>query len=171
MVKTRCSSANFYQAFPFRELSFRHWQCVFSPCLDNDYNTLGVLHSFQVAFLHKGGFFFFTQRPTSTMFSPKVFPFCRLHLVQLAIHFPKLLPQHIYIYVPAFTTMCCTIGCRVKICTPVLPKVLVVPKICTSAPYFLPQVSAFRPTQLRHSLRVKGRFSFKYVFVLRLTSR
>ena len=32
------------------------------------------------------------------MFSPEVFPFCRLHLVQLAIHFPKLLPQHIYIY-------------------------------------------------------------------------
>ena len=113
---------------------------------------------------------FFTKVRLRQCFPPKFFPFAASSLFNWPFTFPKC-SLNTFTYMPAFTTMCCTIGCRVKICTPVLPKVLVVPKICTSAPYFLPQVSAFRPTQLRHSLRVKGRFSFKYVFVLRLTSR
>ena len=111
---------------------------------------------------------------------PSKFFFCPLPVqlcpvpVQLAIHSPKLLPQRIYMCVQSKTILC-TLG------------TIAVQKgkrhfwlkvyfrscawICRSAPYFLPQVSAFRPTQLRHSLRVKGRFPLKYVFVLGVTSR
>ena len=147
-----------------------------SPCLDNDYNTLGVLHSFQVAFLHKGGFFFlflpktyfnnvFPQSfsllpppPCSTGHSlSQSAPSTHLHMrpaYSFDVHHVQLLYKSKDYMSISFVQNCTSET-----------------EICTSVPYFLLQVSAFRPTQLRHSLRVKGRFSFKYVFVLTVTSR
>ena len=120
--------------------------------------------------------FYTMAAAASTTFSPQSFSLCSV-LVQLAIHFQKLLPQHIYICPAYFVSYnCCTRGRLVQKCTRLhehqfCPKLYLRDRICTSVPYFLLQVSAFRPTQLRHSLRVKGRFSFKYVFVLTVTSR
>ena len=150
-------------------------QGVFYPCQDNDYNTLNVLLLFWVAFSHKGG-------SSWTLFSFKVFllpsPCSTLpgpcSTVQLAIHSPKLLPQRIYICVQGKSILCTLGSIAVQEGKRHFwPKVYFrsCAWICRSAPYFLPQVSAFRPTQLRHSLRVKGRFPLKYVFVLGVTSR
>ena len=104
---------------------------------------------------------------------PSKFFFCPLP-VQLVIHSPKLLPQRIYMCVQSKTILC-TLGTIAvqESKRHFWPKVYFrsCAWICRSAPYFLPQVSAFRPTQLRHSLRVKGRFPLKYIFVLGVTSR
>ena len=52
----------------FLALTCLRGQCVFYPCLDNDYNTLDVLPLFWVAFLHKGGGWF------NNVFPSKFFP-------------------------------------------------------------------------------------------------
>ena len=60
--------------------------------------------------------FYTRAAAASTMFSPQSFSLCSV-LVQLAIHFPKVLPKHIYIC-PAYVRCgCCTRGLLVKKCT------------------------------------------------------
>ena len=147
-------------------------QGVFYPCQDNDYNTLNVLLLFWVAFSHKGG-------SSWTLFSFKLFllpsPCSTLPGPCSTGHsLSKTAPStHWNIHMQGKSILCTLGSIAVQEGKHFWPKVYFrsCAWICRSAPYFVPQVSAFRPTQLRHSLRVKGRFPLKYVFVLGLTSR
>ena len=60
--------------------------------------------------------FYTRAAAASTLFSPQSFSLCSV-LVQLAIHFPKLLPKHIYICPAYVRCSCCTRGLLVKKCT------------------------------------------------------